>query len=116
MSQSNWTSKALSLAKLASLVGASLLFAVVAFAQGKPEKLECESLVTPLGVDTKQPILSWQLRDTRFGAKQTAYQIQVASAPALVAGHVGVLADGIEQRDAWLDLEIDALAVHIQRD
>jgi hypothetical protein len=71
VSQRNWSSKPLLLAKLASLVGASLLFAIAAFAQGKPEKLECESLVTPLGADTKQPVLSWQLRDTRFGAKQT---------------------------------------------
>jgi alpha-L-rhamnosidase len=58
-----------------------------AFAQSvRPEKLLCESLVTPLGVDTKQPTFSWQLRDTRFGAKQTAYQILVASSPEIVAG------------------------------
>jgi len=57
-----------------------------AFAQsGKPENLRCEWLVTPLGVDTKQPVFSWQLRDARFGAKQTAYQINVASSSELLA-------------------------------
>jgi len=44
-----------------------------------PEKLQCESLSNPLGMDTKQPSLSWRLRDPRPGAKQTAYQVQVAS-------------------------------------
>src|SRR6266851_9268945 len=50
-------------------------------AQSKPEKLQCESLTEPLGMDTENPVLSWQLRDPRDGARQTAYQIQVASLP-----------------------------------
>jgi alpha-L-rhamnosidase len=50
-----------------------------------PVWLECESLVTPLGVDTKDPVLSWQLKDEREGARQTAYQIQVASQDSLLA-------------------------------
>src|SRR5262249_22325337 len=48
-------------------------------AQSKPEKLQCESLIEPLGIDTEHPRLSWQLRDPRDGARQTAYQIEVAS-------------------------------------
>jgi alpha-L-rhamnosidase len=51
---------------------------------GKPVKLACESLSTPLGVDARQPVLSWQLRDSGYGAKQSAYQVQVASSAALL--------------------------------
>ncbi|MDR6567353.1 alpha-L-rhamnosidase [Chitinophaga ginsengisegetis] len=40
--------------------------------------LKCEHLVTPLGVDAAHPRLSWQLEDTRPGARQTAYQIRVS--------------------------------------
>jgi alpha-L-rhamnosidase len=50
----------------------------------KPTQLECDALVTPLGVDDKQPLLSWLLHDDGFGAKQTAYQIQIASKPDLL--------------------------------
>jgi alpha-L-rhamnosidase len=70
-----------------SLVAAGLsLFGAVCIAQtGKPEKLECESLIEPLGMDTEHPVLSWQLRDSRDGARQTAYKIEVASTPQLLA-------------------------------
>jgi alpha-L-rhamnosidase len=51
-----------------------------------PAKLTCDSLVEPLGLDDAQPRLSWQLRDSRQGARQTAYQIQVASKQQLLAG------------------------------
>jgi alpha-L-rhamnosidase len=45
----------------------------------KPNALECDSLHTPLGDDTRAPLLSWKLQDGRMGAKQTAYRIFVAS-------------------------------------
>src|ERR1700722_8559849 len=69
---------------------------------GKPEKLECESLVTPLGMDAEKPMLSWQLRDTRNGAKQTAYDVQVASSAAnLAAGKADVWDSGkVESSDS----------------
>jgi alpha-L-rhamnosidase len=64
----------------------ALMAGTVALAQvGKPAKLECESLVTPLGMDAEKPTLSWQLRDTRDGAKQTAYELQVASSASSLA-------------------------------
>ncbi len=66
------------------------LFACTASAQStKPVKLECESLVTPLGMDAAQPRFSWQMQDARAGARQTAYQIQVASAAEILAGGKG---------------------------
>jgi len=52
---------------------------VVPAQSNKPVMLECESLITPLGMDAKRPVLSWKLQDTTAGAKQTAYEIQVAS-------------------------------------
>lgn len=45
----------------------------------KPYNLICEYLVNPLGVDTKQPRLSWKLKDNRQGAKQTSYQLIVGT-------------------------------------
>jgi alpha-L-rhamnosidase len=51
---------------------------------GKPNALQCDSLSTPLGDDTKKPLFSWKLQDGRFGAKQTAYRILVASNPDLL--------------------------------
>ena len=41
--------------------------------------LRCEYRENPLGIDVTQPRLSWQLQSERRGARQTAYQIQVAS-------------------------------------
>src|SRR5437879_2862118 len=51
----------------------------------RPVQLRCDALVNPLGMDSKKPMLSWQLQDARVGARQTAYEIQVASSSALLA-------------------------------
>jgi alpha-L-rhamnosidase len=51
-------------------------------AAGAPKQLSCESLAEPLGMDAARPRLSWKLSDPRRGAKQTAYQIEVASSKA----------------------------------
>src|SRR6266481_1895697 len=65
-------------------IGIALAFlcgcAVVVSAQSnKPVMLECESLITPMGMDAKRPVLSWKLQDATAGAQQTGYEIQVAS-------------------------------------
>ena len=44
--------------------------------------LTCEYRINPLGIDLRQPRLSWQLQSQRRGARQTAYQILVASTEA----------------------------------
>jgi alpha-L-rhamnosidase len=41
--------------------------------------LRCEYLTNPLGIDIARPRLSWELRDERRGARQSAYQIRVAT-------------------------------------
>lgn len=65
---------------------------IAAATTGKPTQLRCDSLVTPLGVDDMQPLLSWQLQDNRLGAKQTAYEIQVASQSSRL---------GVDKADIW---------------
>ncbi|MDW5267448.1 MAG: family 78 glycoside hydrolase catalytic domain [Edaphobacter sp.] len=66
---------------------------------GKPTALECDSLVKPLGDDTKTPLLSWKLQDGRIGAKQTAYRILVASTPDRLKG---------DQADVWDSGRVEA--------
>lgn len=46
--------------------------------------LRVEHLVNPLGLDEKAPRFSWQLKDRRLGAGQTAYQVEVTSEGATI--------------------------------
>ena len=48
-------------------------------AQVKVQNLRCEMLVNPLGIDVKEPRLSWQIVSDQRNVQQTAYQILVAS-------------------------------------
>lgn len=67
---------------------------------GAPERLRCEALVTPLGVDEEHPLLSWELRDTRPGARQSAYEIQVGTLrAALASGKADVWDSGRVESD-----------------
>jgi alpha-L-rhamnosidase len=44
-----------------------------------PVELRVDNLKTPLGIDDPAPRFSWQLQDAARGAKQTAYEVLVAS-------------------------------------
>jgi len=44
-----------------------------------PVELRVDELKTPLGIDDVAPRFSWQLRDPARGARQTAYEVHVAS-------------------------------------
>jgi len=44
-----------------------------------PAELRVDDLKTPLGIDDAAPRLSWQLQDPTRGARQTAYELLVAS-------------------------------------
>ena len=72
------------------------LCATTAVAQAlSPAALRVDELTTPLGIDDTQPRFSWQLRDSREGARQTAYRLLVASKPELLAvGHADVWDSG----------------------
>ena len=49
-----------------------------------PVELRVDNLKTPLGIDDPAPRFSWQLQDSARGAKQTAYEVLVASRPELL--------------------------------
>jgi alpha-L-rhamnosidase len=48
-------------------------------AQVEVNRLRCELLVDPFGIDTKQPALSWEIVSDQRNVQQTAYHILVAS-------------------------------------
>jgi alpha-L-rhamnosidase len=56
-------------------------------------RLRCEYLKDPLGIEVLKPRLSWVLQSKERGAKQTAYQVLVASTPELLAKNQGDLWD-----------------------
>ena len=57
-------------------IGAGDASAQAAVAVGE---LRCEYLTNPLGIDARQPRLSWILTSDERGERQTAYQVLVAS-------------------------------------
>jgi len=60
------------------------------------ERLRCEHLVEPLGIDTLQPRLSWIIAgssETPRGITQSSYRILVASTPGILAHDQGDLWD-----------------------
>ena len=65
---------ALSLAALPSLG--------LAVSASGPVELRVDTLQTPLGIDDPAPSFSWQLRDPAIGARQSAYEVQVATTAA----------------------------------
>ncbi len=44
-------------------------------AEISPGNLKCEYLENPIGIDTKNPRFSWQIKSDDFGIMQEAYQI-----------------------------------------
>jgi len=70
-----------------------------------PVRLQVDNLTTPLGIDNQAPNFSWQLEDTARGARQTAYQLQVASSEsALRGGHGDVWDSGRVAGDRSLNV------------
>jgi alpha-L-rhamnosidase len=64
--------------------------------------LRCEYLDDPLGIDVRQPRLSWILDSAERGQRQTAYQVLVASTPEKLADGEGDLWDSgrVESRQS----------------
>ena len=48
-------------------------------------RLQAEYMDTPLGIDVPRPRLSWQLQADRYGARQTAYRLMVATSTEALA-------------------------------
>lgn len=62
----------------------------------RPARLRCEYLVDPLGIDARQPRLSWELtpiNPATRGERQTAYHILAASTPEMLTANQGDLWD-----------------------
>jgi alpha-L-rhamnosidase len=70
-----------------------LLSAVDAHAQHKIQlqRLRCEMLDNPAGIDVALPRLSWEINGTQRHILQTAYQLLVASSPEKLAANEGDL-------------------------
>jgi alpha-L-rhamnosidase len=51
--------------------------------------LQCEHLNSPIGLDNPRPRFTWQMNDSRQGAKQTAYQVSVGTDSGQVAKGIG---------------------------
>lgn len=82
-------SKTLVLSALAALLLAAYLPAAEpASGSQAPTGLRCEYLENPMGVDVRQPRFFWVLEHTERGQAQSAYQVLVASDPALAAGDI----------------------------
>ncbi len=64
-----------------------------------PVELRVDNLRTPLGIDDPAPRFSWQLRDPAQGARQSAYQVDIA-------GSAAALAQG--KADVWTSGRVDA--------
>ena len=63
------------------------------FAAVKPVALRTEYRFNPQGIDEAQPRMTWQIESGQRGAKQTAYQILVASSAKLLKQNKGDLWD-----------------------
>jgi alpha-L-rhamnosidase len=57
--------------------------------QSRVSNLQCEYLISPIGIDATAPRLHWQMQDNREGALQTAYQIIVGTDSVQVASRNG---------------------------
>ena len=66
------------------LVVMSLASAILHAESIQVADLRCEYLQDPLGLGAVQPRLSWVIESTQRGQRQTAYQILIASTPALL--------------------------------
>ncbi len=60
---------------------------------GAPKRLRCEYLDSPIGIDERQPRLSWWLDDERPAEVQTAYHVIAARRPELLEADSGDLWD-----------------------
>ncbi|HEX4320507.1 MAG TPA: family 78 glycoside hydrolase catalytic domain, partial [Acidobacteriaceae bacterium] len=82
---SSWTSFFCIALCLSILPPSSHAAAKAGSSQDAPVGLQTDNLINPLGLDNPTPQFAWQLSDTRRGAHQTAYRIQVATTLELLA-------------------------------
>ena len=72
----------------------------------EPQRLRCEYLENPTGIDITQPRLSWQVTSDQRGQSQAAYRLLVASSEKQLGSNVGDLWDsGKVESDQTLFVE-----------
>ncbi len=86
-------SRPLSLTRLLLAGLLSILLQPCSWASLQVTALRCEYLENPMGVEDPAPRLSWKLTSKMRGARQTAYQILVASTAKKLKGNHGDLWD-----------------------
>src|SRR3989442_7073768 len=78
-------------------VFASFVFAAQSFAMAATSLnavgLRCEYLENPVGIDERQPRLTWRVESNERGQRQTAYQLLVASEEKTLKADSGDLWD-----------------------
>lgn len=82
-----------------------LSFMIHAGAQNKIINLRCENLTNPLGIESWQPRLSWQLQSASRNVLQTSYRILVADDAAKLAADNGNMWDSkqvISDQSLWI--------------
>ena len=75
-----------------------------------PERLRCEYLSDPLGIDIERPRLSWWPNDSRSAEVQSAYQVLAAAAPEVLldAGAATGSADAADGDLLWDSGRVDS--------
>jgi alpha-L-rhamnosidase len=69
----------------------------------------------PFGIDIVQPRLSWQMRDSRQGARQTAYEIRVASSSESLSDKADVWDSGRMESNQSINRVYDGPALQSRR-
>ncbi len=64
---------------LGMAVGTGIASSIAQAPAAGPVELQVDNLKTPLGIDDPAPRFSWQLQDPARGARQTAYEVLIAS-------------------------------------
>lgn len=70
--------------KKAILIACIILCAATAWSQWKPLGLRCEYRENPLGIDTREPVFSWEIPGSPRHITQTAYEVRVSTQPSLL--------------------------------
>lgn len=87
------------------LIMITLFTSCVQESQITPVELLCEAKINPMGIATMQPKFSWKNEASLNNTKQTAYQILVASSPALLKKGIADLWDSgkeLSSKSVWI--------------
>ncbi len=77
--------------------------------------LRCEYKVDPLGIDAKEPRLSWKLESAEKGVVQTSYEVRVARSEKELAKGKLLWDSGKQESDASIQVEYGGPALESER-